>query len=96
MHLSATRLATCEVLCLLTFISRVPLAHVHPGWLCVCMRVRTCVYSQVLQKPTPEQKQQLAVHSKHVAASVTELVQTAEAMKGEAAHAADTHFHTPF
>lgn len=44
----------------------------------------------------PEQKQQLAVHSKHVAASVTELVQTAEAMKGEAAHAADTHFGTLF
>ncbi|KAI3371312.1 hypothetical protein L3Q82_023929, partial [Scortum barcoo] len=37
---------------------------------------------QVLQKPVPEQKQQLAVHSKHVAACVTELVQTAEAMKG--------------
>ncbi|XP_060932073.1 talin-2 [Limanda limanda] len=37
---------------------------------------------QVLQKPTPEQKQQLALHSKHVAACVTELVQTAEAMKG--------------
>ncbi|XP_029992238.1 talin-2 isoform X4 [Sphaeramia orbicularis] len=37
---------------------------------------------QVLQKPTPEQKQQLVVHSKHVAACVTELVQTAEAMKG--------------
>uniref|UniRef100_A0A3P9K964 Talin 2b n=1 Tax=Oryzias latipes TaxID=8090 RepID=A0A3P9K964_ORYLA len=37
---------------------------------------------QVLQRPTPEQKQQLAVHSKHVAASVTELIQTAEAMKG--------------
>ncbi|KAM7003366.1 talin-2 isoform 1-T1 [Tautogolabrus adspersus] len=37
---------------------------------------------QVLQKPVPEQKQQLATHSKHVAASVTELVQTAEAMKG--------------
>ncbi|XP_020559715.2 talin-2 isoform X2 [Oryzias latipes] len=36
---------------------------------------------QVLQRPTPEQKQQLAVHSKHVAASVTELIQTAEAMK---------------
>uniref|UniRef100_A0AAQ5ZWP2 Talin 2b n=1 Tax=Amphiprion ocellaris TaxID=80972 RepID=A0AAQ5ZWP2_AMPOC len=36
---------------------------------------------QVLQKPTPEQKQQLAAHSKHVAACVTELVQTAEAMK---------------
>lgn len=45
------------------------------------MRV-PCVFPQVLQKPTPEQKQQLAVHSKHVAASVTELVQTAEAMKG--------------
>uniref|UniRef100_A0A8C5GH89 Talin-2-like n=1 Tax=Gouania willdenowi TaxID=441366 RepID=A0A8C5GH89_GOUWI len=37
---------------------------------------------QVLQKPTADQKQQLAVHSKHVAACVTELVQTAEAMKG--------------
>uniref|UniRef100_H3CSI9 Talin 2 n=1 Tax=Tetraodon nigroviridis TaxID=99883 RepID=H3CSI9_TETNG len=37
---------------------------------------------QVLQKPTAEQKQQLAVHSKHVAACVTELIQTAEAMKG--------------
>ncbi|KAK2842276.1 hypothetical protein Q5P01_012476 [Channa striata] len=37
---------------------------------------------QVLQKPTAEQKQQLAIHSKHVAACVTELVQTAEAMKG--------------
>ncbi|KAM9753139.1 talin-2 isoform 1-T2 [Menidia menidia] len=37
---------------------------------------------QVLQRPMPEQKQQLAVHSKHVAACVTELVQTAEAMKG--------------
>uniref|UniRef100_A0A4W6C0Z1 Talin 2 n=1 Tax=Lates calcarifer TaxID=8187 RepID=A0A4W6C0Z1_LATCA len=37
---------------------------------------------QVLQKPTLEQKQQLAIHSKHVAACVTELVQTAEAMKG--------------
>ncbi|XP_034089502.1 talin-2 isoform X2 [Gymnodraco acuticeps] len=36
---------------------------------------------QVLHKPIPEQKQQLALHSKHVAASVTELVQTAEAMK---------------
>uniref|UniRef100_UPI0037E8C7CA talin-2 isoform X1 n=1 Tax=Semicossyphus pulcher TaxID=241346 RepID=UPI0037E8C7CA len=37
---------------------------------------------QVLQRPMPEQKQQLAAHSKHVAACVTELVQTAEAMKG--------------
>ncbi|XP_013859050.1 talin-2 isoform X4 [Austrofundulus limnaeus] len=36
---------------------------------------------QVLQRSAPEQKQQLAVHSKHVAACVTELVQTAEAMK---------------
>ncbi|XP_014885765.1 talin-2 isoform X2 [Poecilia latipinna] len=36
---------------------------------------------QVLQRPMPEQKQQLAMHSKHVAACVTELVQTAEAMK---------------
>ncbi|XP_054631545.1 talin-2 isoform X2 [Dunckerocampus dactyliophorus] len=37
---------------------------------------------QVLQRPTQEQKQQLAVHSRHVAACVTELIQTAEAMKG--------------
>uniref|UniRef100_A0A8C5BC52 Talin 2a n=1 Tax=Gadus morhua TaxID=8049 RepID=A0A8C5BC52_GADMO len=37
---------------------------------------------QVLQKPTPEQKQQLAVCSKRVAGAVTELIQTAEAMKG--------------
>ncbi|XP_034541110.1 talin-2 isoform X3 [Notolabrus celidotus] len=37
---------------------------------------------QVLQRPVPEQKQQLATHSKHVAACVTELVQTAESMKG--------------
>ncbi|XP_019127840.1 talin-2 isoform X3 [Larimichthys crocea] len=36
---------------------------------------------QVLQRPIAEQKQQLAAHSKHVAACVTELVQTAEAMK---------------
>ncbi|XP_063053777.1 talin-2 [Engraulis encrasicolus] len=36
----------------------------------------------VLQKPTAEQKQQLAVFSKKVAGSVTELIQTAEAMKG--------------
>ncbi|XP_062403935.1 talin-2 [Sardina pilchardus] len=36
----------------------------------------------VLQKPTAEQKQQLAVYSKRVAGSVTELIQTAEAMKG--------------
>ncbi|KAK2920399.1 hypothetical protein Q8A73_002603 [Channa argus] len=35
----------------------------------------------VLQKPTPEQKQQLAVCSKRVAGAVTELIQTAEAMK---------------
>ncbi|XP_061630365.1 talin-2 isoform X4 [Phyllopteryx taeniolatus] len=37
---------------------------------------------QVLQKPTSEQKHQLGVHSKHVAACVTELIQTAESMKG--------------
>uniref|UniRef100_A0A3P9ACI2 Talin 2a n=1 Tax=Esox lucius TaxID=8010 RepID=A0A3P9ACI2_ESOLU len=36
----------------------------------------------VLQKPTAEQRQQLAVHSKFVAGCVTELIQTAEAMKG--------------
>uniref|UniRef100_A0A4W4G222 Talin 2a n=1 Tax=Electrophorus electricus TaxID=8005 RepID=A0A4W4G222_ELEEL len=36
----------------------------------------------VLQKPAAEHRQQLAVLSKKVASSVTELVQTAEAMKG--------------
>ncbi|XP_061601059.1 talin-2a [Cololabis saira] len=36
----------------------------------------------VLQKPTGEQKQQLAGCSKRVAGAVTELIQTAEAMKG--------------
>ncbi|KAI1904474.1 hypothetical protein AGOR_G00006010, partial [Albula goreensis] len=37
---------------------------------------------QVLQKPTADQKQQLTVFSKRVAGAVTELIQTAEAMKG--------------
>ncbi|KAG2471082.1 TLN2 protein, partial [Polypterus senegalus] len=36
----------------------------------------------VLQKPTPELKQQLAGFSKRVAGAVTELIQCAEAMKG--------------
>uniref|UniRef100_A0A8B9LGN0 Talin 2b n=1 Tax=Astyanax mexicanus TaxID=7994 RepID=A0A8B9LGN0_ASTMX len=36
----------------------------------------------VLQKPTADHRQQLAVLSKKVAGSVTELIQTAEAMKG--------------
>ncbi|KAL1007435.1 hypothetical protein UPYG_G00086720 [Umbra pygmaea] len=36
----------------------------------------------VLQRPTAEQKQQLAVYSKRVAGTVTELIQAAEAMKG--------------
>ncbi|XP_051918774.1 talin-2a isoform X2 [Hippocampus zosterae] len=36
----------------------------------------------VLQRPTPEQKQQLAGCSKRVAGAVTELIQSAEAMKG--------------
>lgn len=38
---------------------------------------------QTLQKPSPELKQQLTGHSKRVAGSVTELIQAAEAMKGE-------------
>lgn len=62
---------------------------------CVCVCAFAHVWLlcfQVLQKPTPEQKQQLAVHSKHVAACVTELVQIAEAMKGESRRTADdTH-----
>ena len=41
-----------------------------------------CVCAQVLQRPTVEQKQHLVVHSKRVAGAVTELIQTAEAMKG--------------
>lgn len=41
------------------------------------------MWFQVLQKPTAEHRQQLAVLSKKVASSVTELIQTAEAMKGE-------------
>ncbi|KAM4050130.1 LOW QUALITY PROTEIN: talin-1 [Anomaloglossus baeobatrachus] len=36
----------------------------------------------ILQKPSAELKQQLAAYSKHVAGSVTELIQAAEAMKG--------------
>ncbi|XP_041426896.1 talin-1 isoform X2 [Xenopus laevis] len=36
----------------------------------------------ILQKPSPELKQQLAAYSKQVAGSVTELIQAAEAMKG--------------
>ncbi|XP_045564984.1 talin-2 isoform X1 [Salmo salar] len=36
----------------------------------------------VLQGPTAEQKQQLVFYSKRVAGAVTELIQTAEAMKG--------------
>lgn len=39
--------------------------------------------TQILQKPTHELKQQLAGYSKRVASSVTELIQAAEAMKGE-------------
>ncbi|KAM4689922.1 talin-1-like, partial [Rhinophrynus dorsalis] len=35
----------------------------------------------ILQKPSPELKQQLAAYSKQVAGSVTELIQAAEAMK---------------
>lgn len=41
------------------------------------------MWFQVLQKPTADHRQQLAVLSKKVAGSVTELIQTAEAMKGE-------------
>lgn len=36
----------------------------------------------MLQRPSGEQKQQLAACSKRVAGAVTELIQTAEAMKG--------------
>lgn len=41
---------------------------------------------QVLQRPTGEQKQQLAACSKRVAGAVTELIQSAEAMKGNGSH----------
>src|SRR4029434_10285352 len=78
------------------------------GWMCVCMyvgvfehaRACVCVCLQVLMKPTAEQKQQLTVFSKRVASSVTELIQTAEAMKGEATDSiptsskGNTHTHT--
>lgn len=37
---------------------------------------------QIIQKPSQELKQQLAVYSKRVAGCVTELIQAAEAMKG--------------
>ncbi|KAG7268298.1 hypothetical protein CRUP_023093 [Coryphaenoides rupestris] len=37
---------------------------------------------KIIQKPTHDQKQKLAVFSKRVAGSVTELIQAAEAMKG--------------
>lgn len=37
---------------------------------------------QILQKPSHDLKQQLAVYSKRVAGCVTELIQAAEAMKG--------------
>lgn len=40
------------------------------------------LHPQVLQKPTPELKHQLAALSKRVAGAVTELIQAAEAMKG--------------
>lgn len=60
---------------------------------CSCAHVGLLCF-QVLQKPTTEQKHHLAVHSKHVAACVTELVQTAEAMKGQTTYAADIHCHT--
>ncbi|CAB1339185.1 unnamed protein product [Coregonus sp. 'balchen'] len=39
------------------------------------------VNKDVLQRPTAEQKQQLVFYSKRVAGAVTELIQTAEAMK---------------
>lgn len=69
--------------------SRPSLHHIYSclfSCSCVCVRVGGLLYSQVLHRPIPEQKQQLALHSKHVAACVTELVQAAEAMKGEATH----------
>uniref|UniRef100_G3PVK3 Talin 2a n=1 Tax=Gasterosteus aculeatus aculeatus TaxID=481459 RepID=G3PVK3_GASAC len=43
----------------------------------------------VLQRPTGDQKQQLAVCSKRVAGAVTELIQTAEAMKGQSSEWVD-------
>ncbi|XP_069546652.1 talin-2a isoform X2 [Brachyistius frenatus] len=47
----------------------------------------------VLQKPTAEQKQLLAACSKRVAGAVTELIQTAEAMKGNSSHTVMTSSH---
>lgn len=37
---------------------------------------------QIIQKPSHDLKQQLAIYSKRVAGCVTELIQAAEAMKG--------------
>lgn len=50
----------------------------------VIVKVLTLIFlhPQVIQKPSHDMKQQLAVYSKRVASSVTELIQAAEAMKG--------------
>jgi hypothetical protein len=37
---------------------------------------------QILQRPTPENKQKLVALSKNVAAAMTEIIQAAEAIKG--------------
>ncbi|PKU37148.1 talihypothetical protein [Limosa lapponica baueri] len=47
-----------------------------------CAIVDMLCTCKILQKPTHELKQQLAGYSKHVASSVTKLIQAAEAMEG--------------
>lgn len=49
-----------------------------PSFLCIWL----ILHPQILQKPSPELKHQLAAFSKRVAGAVTELIQAAEAMKG--------------
>jgi len=38
---------------------------------------------QIIQRPTPENKQKLATLSKNVASTMTEIIQAAEAIKGQ-------------
>lgn len=48
--------------------------------------MKSCdLYPQIIHKPSHDLKQQLSNYSKRVAGSVTELIQSAEAMKGTTA-----------
>lgn len=48
------------------------------------MVLKVCyyLYCQIIQRPTAENKQKLATLSKNVAATMTEIIQAAEAIKG--------------